>query len=287
MLLVIGWRGEPGRPDEPQHLAQGAGTQGMLASAGVAWEVIAPETSAAVDQCRRLLANARSTRSPAAVLVPAGTFAKGAPAEDPAQALPLSREQAIRRVLESTPTAAAVVASTGMISREVLLVREEGGASCDGDFLVVGGMGHCSQVALGVALSRPERQLVCLDGDGALLMHLGALAIIGARAPARFRHFVLNNGAHDSVGGQPTVALDIDIPRRIALACGYRSATAVTDAAGLDAALAAAPAGPALVEIRVRRGARPGLPRPKGELRRRARRFSAWLAQGERGAAGP
>ena len=138
-------------------------------------------------------------------------------------------------------------------------------------------MGHASQIALGAALQRPDLPVTVLDGDGALLMHLGALAAIGCAAPANFRHIILNNGAHDSVGGQPTLGFRIDIPA-IAKACGYGEAHTVTNAAELRSALAEKPpaerkAGPALLEIRIRRGARSDLGRPESTPEENKRAF--------------
>lgn len=115
-----------------------------------------------------------------------------------------------------------------MISRELFELRKVRGEGHGYDFLTVGSMGHASQIALGIALNKPDKIICCFDGDGATIMHMGSLAIVGQRAPRNYIHIVFNNGAHDSVGGQPTVGLDIDIPE-IAKACGYKTFHSVED----------------------------------------------------------
>jgi phosphonopyruvate decarboxylase len=149
-----------------------------------------------------------------------------------------------------------------MASRELYEIRERLRQGHEKDFLTVGSMGHASQIALSAALQKPEFSVTVLDGDGALLMHLGALATIGNRRPPNFRHIILNNGAHDSVGGQPTLGLKIDIPG-IAKACGYREAQRVTNQEELRAVLKEKKQGPTLIEIPVRKGGRKDLGRPK------------------------
>jgi phosphonopyruvate decarboxylase len=195
-------------------------------------------------------------------------------------AFPFTREEAIRLIIKRTGPGDIVVSTTGKASRELFEGREERGEGHEKDFLTVGSMGHASQIALGIALARPERTVVCLDGDGALLMHLGALAIVGEQAPANFKHIILNNGSHESVGGQPTAGFKVDIPA-IARACGYRwAAPAVTAgeiAAGIQAVLQAA--GPALLEIRVSQGARKDLGRPTTTPRDNKEAFMKYLSR--------
>jgi phosphonopyruvate decarboxylase len=155
------------------------------------------------------------------------------------------------------------VATTGMTSREVFEVRERSKAGHRRDFLCVGSMGHCSQIALGLAQHRPSRQVFCFDGDGSVLMHMGSLAVIGAQRPSNLKHVVLHNGVHDSVGGQPTAGSHTDLCA-VASACGYLSAERAITADEITAAMRRARdlVGPLMVEIRVRRGARSDLGRP-------------------------
>ena len=162
------------------------------------------------------------------------------------------------------PRDTAFVGTTGMISRELFELRVSTGTSHESDFLTVGSMGHASQIALAIALAQPRRHIACLDGDGTFIMHTGGAAIIGSLAPRNLLHFVLNNGAHDSVGGQDTVGFRIDIPA-IARACGYAQAACVKTLDNLQtqiAAMLASDAGPNLLEVKVRKGARPDLGRP-------------------------
>jgi phosphonopyruvate decarboxylase len=156
-----------------------------------------------------------------------------------------------------------VVSTTGMISRELFEVRNGRGEAKGRDFLCVGAMGHASSIAMGVALSQPARRVFCLDGDGAILMHMGSLAVQGQSAPAGFRHIALNNGCHDSVGGQPTAAFGASLTG-VAQACGYRTLPAVktSDALRKAAAELRADQGPAFLEVLVARGARSDLGRP-------------------------
>jgi phosphonopyruvate decarboxylase len=219
------------------------------------------ECRSQLEACFRSL---REKNSPHALVIRSGLFAPYAPRTKEPDPGELSREEAIAIALDASPPEELYFSTTGMASRELYELRERRGQGHDHDFLVVGSMGHASQIALGAALQRPDRGVTVLDGDGALLMHLGALAAIGCAKPANFRHIVLNNGAHDSVGGQPTLGLRIDIPA-IAKACGYGEAKTATNAAELRAALTEKPrgrTGPALLEVRVRRGARGDLGRP-------------------------
>lgn len=156
-----------------------------------------------------------------------------------------------------------IVSTTGMISRELFEYRTAQGQGHERDFLTVGSMGHASQIALGIALEKTDRRVWCFDGDGAALMHLGSVAIIADKAPENFVHVIFNNGAHDSVGGQPTVGLKVNLAG-IAKAAGYKDAVSVTTAEDLGSALKVLKTmrGPVLLEVRVHRGNRKDLGRP-------------------------
>ena len=243
MVLLVGWRGEPGVPDEPQHKAQGECTLALLDSLRVPNEVLPTDPAGASAALERAVALAIRESRPVALVV---------------------REEALRALLAALPPRAFVVGSTGMISREIFELREHAGEPHDRDFLTVGSMGHASQIALGVHLARPDLPVVAVEGDGAALMHLGALAIVGRRADGHFLHVVLNNAAHDSVGGQPTVADAVDLPAA-ARACGYAVLPLASTLEGIAAALADSPfegTRPSFLEIRVRKGARKDLGRP-------------------------
>lgn len=263
MVLMIGWRGEPGVHDEPQHVKQGRVQKKLLESMEIPWAEIGPEAKDFADILRRLVHQAKSGSQPVALAVKKGTFEPYAARNDATGYERMSREEALGILLESLDDSDIVVSTTGMPSREIFEIRASSKAGHHRDFLTVGSMGHCSQIALGIAMQRRSRRVFCLDGDGALIMHMGAMAIIGNHAPENFRHVVINNGAHDSVGGQPTVGLSLDIPT-IALACGYRESRSVSERLNLaDAARWFKEArGPVLLEVKVKKGARKDLGRP-------------------------
>ena len=262
MLLVIGWRGEPGVKDEPQHIKQGALTPALCETLDVPHHILPAETDAAVAVLRQAVEYALAKRSPVALLVRAGSFADySLPAAPSSYAL--SREDAVAAVAAALPLNAALVATTGHISRELFEHRARQGEGHGRDFLTVGSMGHASQITLGIALAQPTRPVACLDGDGAALMHMGGLGIVGTSRAGNLLHVVLNNGAHDSVGGQPTAGFLVDFVQ-VAKACGYATAQRVDSLDAIRAALGVIDwqAGPHFLEVRVARGARKDLGRP-------------------------
>lgn len=261
MLLVIGWRGEPGKSDEPQHRHMGVVTQPVLEALAVPHTVLPSDEGEALAAASAALAEARARGGAHALVVKKGTFSSYAGKKSAAR-YELSREAAIAAVVAALPDEALVISTTGKPSRELFEIRVGRGEPND-DLLTVGGMGHASQIALGAALADPRRPVFCLDGDGAVLMHMGALSTIGTRGTPGFRHVVLNNAAHESVGGQPTVGFDVDFCA-IARACGYRDAWRVEAADKLAPAVARliATEGPVLLEVRIRCGSRKDLGRP-------------------------
>lgn len=260
MLLIVGWRGEPGDPDEPQHVMQGRITRAQLDLLEIPhWLLDADsDVDAVLDAAFSTMAG---SNAPVALLVRKDAFADYKAARKPARAASLGRETALRQLLQLAGDS-LVVSTTGKTSREVFELRAQAGVP-HRDFLTVGGMGHTSSIALGVALGQPGRQVVCLDGDGSALMHLGAMAIIGDLKPKNLLHVLLNNAAHESVGGQPTVAGGMDF-RAIALACGYARYERASDEAGIAAAWARMQGqpGPALLEVDISVGSRADLGRP-------------------------
>ena len=250
MLLVIGWRGMPGVHDEPQHVKQGKITLELMKTLGIPTEVL-PDTTVKACACvKRLLKQAIKESRPVAVVVKKGQFEEYKLKNRETDIAKRKRETVIEEIIKKLPRNAVIVSTTGMISREVYETRVRLGMGHEMDFLTVGSMGHASQIALGIAKAQPKRQVVCLDGDGASIMQMGNMAIVGQSGCKNLTHIVLNNAAHDSVGGQPTVGGKIGL-RRIASACGYRLTS------GEDAA------SPLFVEIKVAKGARADLGRPK------------------------
>jgi phosphonopyruvate decarboxylase len=263
MLLLVGWRGEPGREDEPQHVKQGKITLDLFRSLGIEYVVLPEEQDAATAALAHAVARMRASAAPYAIVVREGTFAAYKLRTVIKTSYELEREAALKMVVDAAGRDAIVVATTGKTARELFEHRQALGQTHAADFRTVGCMGHASQVALGIALATPDRHVYCLDGDGAVIMHMGALAIIGSRKPRNFKHVVFNNGAHDSVGGQPTVGFEIDMTA-IAKACGYPVVLSAESSAEIRRALdcLAHADGPALLEIRVNRGARANLGRP-------------------------
>lgn len=264
MLLMIGWRGEPGVKDEPQHVKQGRVMTAMLDAMEIPWFVLDAQTSDPESLIGKACAVMREQMSPVALLVRKDTFEKYKLKKDSAANYPMNREAAVKRVVNSLSADDVVISTTGMTSRELYEYRAARGDGHGNDFLTVGAMGHTASIAMGVARARQERRVVCLDGDGSVIMHMGALAIIGKSGLKNLLHVVINNGAHDSVGGQPTVGFDMSLVR-IAEACGYRRALSVSTAEDFDRAFAELTAGqgPTLLEVRVAKGARADLGRPK------------------------
>lgn len=263
MLLVIGWRGEPGGYDEPQHQKQGRVMLPMLEAMEIPYSVLTPQLDQADTILKDALATVQKTSGPFALLVKKGTFETFTVPDVEGTAFQLSREEAIRQVIDILDEDDVVVCTTGMASREVYEYRRERGDGHKRDFLTVGGMGHASKIALGIALQEPDRGVFCLDGDGALLMHMGSLCINGTLKPSNFKHVVLNNGAHDSVGGQATVGFDIDF-LNMARAAAYENVFRAQTKRELHSQVLRLKdsIGPSLLEIRVRRGARQNLGRP-------------------------
>ncbi len=262
MLLIVGWRGEPGVHDEPQHVKQGKVTLSLLETMGVPYAVLDNNWQ---EQVAAALQTIQATHTAYALVVRKGTFDEYQMQNQEKQDWALAREEAIQIVVDKLRDEDIIVSTTGMISRELFEYREAKGQDHAHDFLTVGSMGHASQIALGIALQKPDRRVIVFDGDGALLMHMGGLAIIGDYNPKNLVHIVFNNGAHDSVGGQPTVGQKIDV-EAIAKAVGYKEVVSVDSQSALINAMNhvnnAAIGGVSLINVNVRKGNRKDLGRP-------------------------
>ena len=267
VLLLIGWRGEPGVHDEPQHVKQGKVTLPLLDVMGIRYAILSKDEGEAVRQVEEAARRMEQTSEPFALVVEKDTFEPYVLENKKENELTLTREKAIQMMAAAVGPEDVIVSTTGMISRELFEYRASTGQSHRQDFLTVGSMGHASQIALGIALAKPERRVWCFDGDGASLMHLGGMPVIGSLRPKNLVHVLFNNGAHDSVGGQPTVGLDIDFSL-LAKEFGYGQADCVDDEKGLEDALINLPdwlaldKGPYFLEIRVKKGNRKDLGRP-------------------------
>ena len=260
VLLLIGWRGRPGVHDEPQHVKQGKVTTGLLNTMGVNFDVLSKEEDKAEKQIAKAV-KALQNNEVYALVIEKDTFDAYTLQNVDKNDYPMSREEAIQIVADALGEKDCIVSTTGMISRELFEYRVGMNQGHERDFLTVGSMGHASQIALGIAMAQPERRVWCFDGDGAAIMHMGSMAIVASKEPKNYVHVVFNNGAHDSVGGQPTVGLKIDLPA-VAKAVGYKATVSVDNKVELVDALKNLAEGPVLVEIKVKKGNRKDLGRP-------------------------
>ena len=262
LLLIIGWRGKPGVHDEPQHVKQGKVTTELLNVMEINYEVLSKEEDKAAKQIEKAVEALRN-KEDYALVIEKDTFEEYKLINIETNDLSLCREEAIQTVAAKLGENDCIVSTTGMISRELFEYRAALNQSHERDFLTVGSMGHASQIALGIALEQPNRRVWCFDGDGATIMHMGSLAIVASKAPKNYIHVVFNNGAHDSVGGQPTVGLKIDLPA-VAKAVGYATVCSVDNKADLETVLdkVKESRGPVFLEVKVKKGNRKDLGRP-------------------------
>lgn len=214
MLLIVGWRGQPGVHDEPQHVKQGKLTLPLLETMGIRYELLEEDYE---PQIARAAAYMQETGRPFALVVKKGSFdSYKLPAAEPK--FQISRETALETIIANIEPDSFIVSTTGKTSREIFEIRERRGEGHSRDFLTVGSMGHTSSIALGMSLGS-QQQIYCIDGDGSFLMHMGAAGIMAQNAKSNLKYIVINNGAHESVGGQPTICLDISV-KKILEACG-------------------------------------------------------------------
>ena len=279
MIFVVGWRGEPGIHDEPQHIYQGEVTIQLLEDMDIKCFIVGKDTTedelaSVMSDYREILAEGKDV---------AFVIRKGALEYDQKVVYKndneMIREEIIRHIVAATGED-PIVSTTGKASRELFEIREANGQEHKYDFLTVGSMGHSSSIALGVALNKPEKRIWCIDGDGAVLMHMGAMAVVGANAPKNMIHIVINNGAHETVGGMPTVAANMNVVS-IAKACGYPNAVSVNSYEALDRELEIAKSRDelSLIEVKCSIGARADLGRPTTTAMENKENFVAFLAE--------
>lgn len=262
VIFIIGWRGEPGIHDEPQHIYQGEITVKLLDDMGIENFVIGKETSdEEVEKAMKEFRGVLKQGKDVAFVIRKGALTDAPKVEYKNKNI-MKREEIIQRIVEVSGDD-PIISTTGKASRELFETRVVKGQSHKYDFLTVGSMGHSSSIALGVALNKPEQRIWCIDGDGAVLMHMGSMAVIGSNKPKNLIHVVINNGAHETVGGMPTVAGSIDLVA-VAKACGYPYAVKVENFEDLDRELKAAKGVNelSLIEVACSIGAREDLGRP-------------------------
>ena len=264
LLMLIGWRGEPDKKDEPQHIKQGKVTDKLLEAMGIKYEIMPDDFETAKPMIENAFKYMKETKCPFAFIIRKGLFEKYSLQNKKQNSSEFKREDAIETVIKSLSEKDIVVATTGHISREVYETRNRLGQSHKQDFLTVGSMGHSSSIALGIALEKPNRNIYCFDGDGAFLMHQGAVIVNSSKNLNNFKHIVFNNEAHDSVGSQPT-AIDVAKIDKIALDAGYKKAYTVSTKEELVCVLPEfiSDKCTSLLEIKVKCGAREDLGRPK------------------------
>ncbi len=279
IIFVVGWRGEPGVYDEPQHIYQGEVTIRLLEDMGIATFVVGKETSGEeltekMTEFQKLLDSGKDV----AFVIRKGALSYGGKVKYE-NANTMAREEIIQHIVAVTGED-PIISTTGKASRELFETREANGQSHKYDFLTVGSMGHSSSIALGVALNKPDKKIWCIDGDGAVLMHMGSMAVLGANKPENMVHVIINNGAHETVGGMPTVAAGIDFVT-IAKACGYPNAVSVDSFEALDRELSIAKNRNELsmIEAKCSIGARDDLGRPTTTALENKQNFRKYLEE--------
>lgn len=221
ILLLIGWRGQGNtEPNHPQHKLQGEITTGLLDLLKIPYEVLNDDDEDFQTSLKNAVEYCKTTRKPFALVSPKGVMASADKDNDIGSQYPMSREEAMEIILDNMPDDTIYTATTGRATRELFFLREKRKEAKNTDFLNVGAMGHSSSVALGIAMSIPNRNVVALDGDSALMMHMGSMTMVSKTKCPNFMHIVLNNGVHESVGGQPSAGYQVDFTS-IAKACGY------------------------------------------------------------------
>lgn len=263
MLLIIGWRGRPGVKDEPQHKKQGRIQEELINTLGYKYCILNTNSDVAEKQISSLIYEMYKNNTPVVLMVKENTFDKYQMIKSNEHNFEMQREDALKILLESIGTESRVVATTGKTSREIYEIREAFGQNHSYDFLTVGSMGHALIIAMGLA-NFQNRKVFCIDGDGALLMHMGSFGIAAQFGSENLFHILINNGVHDSVGGQPTIGFKIPF-YDIAAKLGYKFSVRVKSAEELKTAIQKIKAqkGPGFLEILVKQGSRADLGRPK------------------------
>ena len=277
IIFVVGWRGEPGVHDEPQHIYQGMVTLKLLEDMDISAFVVSSDTTEEeLMERRREFQSLLDEGKQVAFVIRKGALSYDEKVDYQNHNM-MKREEIIQHIAKVTGTD-PILSTTGKASRELFEARTAAGESHERDFLTVGSMGHASSIALGVALNMPGQKIWCIDGDGAMLMHMGSMAVIGSQRPENLVHIVINNSAHETVGGMPTVAGRMDIVA-IARACGYPDAVSVDNFADLDEELEKAKkeSGLRLIEVKSSIGARADLGRPTTTALENRRNFMAYL----------
>lgn len=278
-IFVVGWRGEPGKKDEPQHVFQGEITRSLLSLLSIESYVVGKETTVTELAKARASFEEQLSKGQSVAFV----IQKGALTNDEemvySNAYHMTREAVVRAVSEIAKED-PIISTTGKASRELFEAREARGEGHQYDFLTVGSMGHASSIACAIAAQKPETKIWCIDGDGALIMHMGAMAVVGRLQPDNLVHILINNEAHETVGGLPTAADAVSLSE-IAKACGYQVIPKVKEEAELLKALKKCRDSKKLtfLEVDCALGARADLGRPTTSARENKEQFMQYLKQ--------
>ena len=280
MLLMIGWRGQPGVKDEPQHIKQGRITESLLKSMEIPYSIITSKLNngQVQDIIDKAYSMCKRSKSPYAFLVEKDSFSNYELIDNYNYHNELNREDALKVIVDCLGNNDIVVSTTGVLSRELYEYRESCNKSHGHDFLTVGGMGHANQIALGIAINKPDRNVICLDGDGAVLMHMGSLALNASMKLPNYKHIIFNNKVHDSVGGQPIASPDINISK-LAIVLGYENSKTVSCKEDIISAMKHLLKSNKceLLEIKVNKGVRNNLMRPNTTPIENKRDFELFL----------
>lgn len=278
-LLLVGWRGEPGVKDEPQHVKQGAVTKEIFEAVDIPFDVLTGNEEIDTQKTIQAIEFIKQKNEPYALLVPKDTFEPYSFQNTLQENYELSREQALSEIIDSVGKE-IIVSTTGKASREIFEYKQQQNESLENHFLTVGSMGHASQIALGIALQKPEQSVYCIDGDGAVIMHMGSLSVIGQTQPKNYKHILLNNFTHESVGGQPTAAKNT-LFSDIAKDCNYSLSLVATNREELQTHLETIKSseGPCFLEVLVRNESRKDLGRPTSTPQENKQKFMEFIQQ--------
>lgn len=278
-IFIVGWRGEPNVHDEPQHVFQGEITKELLETIGIRTCVLDSQATEEMLDAQMQIFRPLLEQGESVAFIIKKKALENNHAVSYSNAYTMVREEVIRRIAKAAGDD-IIVSTTGKASRELFEIREQNGQDHGRDFLTVGSMGHASSIALGIAQHKGNARVWCVDGDGAALMHMGAMAVIGSNAPENFIHVVINNEAHETVGGMPTVGARVDLCK-IAEGCGYQKIFCVSDYEALEEALQQAGQAGVLtfVEVRAALGSRKDLGRPTTTPKENKEQFMKYLEQ--------
>ena len=279
MLILIGWRGQPGKKDEPQHFMMGKQMEELLESLKLKYSILPDYNEGVEINLKEAVDYMKSTSKPYIFLVQNHSFNKYKLNEQQNLEYIFSREQILHMIMKNITNNEILVSTTGMLSRELYEYRKQKNEPIK-DILNVGSMGHCSSIGLGLSISNKNKNILTLDGDGSVLMHMGSMAINGCSGCKNFKHIIFNNGAHDSVGGQKTEGFNVNF-ENIAIGCNY-NIIKCNDYNSEEEIVRSIKEllindGPILLELRCKKGARTDLGRPENFKIMKEEFFNEWL----------